>query len=247
MSYQIYYDKAFIKVNDKFVPMVNSGSNNCWEVNYCNREIPEKNWSVLNYTMRSKVLFTADEIVEIAKRYEQLSQDNGMCFKTRNKCFEAGEFERWILNGMKSALTVEEYVGCGNELYILDYSCGKTEDWKYYDVTTTEEFLEVLDKLKGSKCISVGFENNREVKRPRRESKNEKIHKRGKFYVLKIDSENGSYFCSFRKNNTTFCQKPDYDFVRAFPTEKAALKYLEKYKVRLGKFKLKPVLIENAA
>ena len=70
MSYQIYYDKAFIKVNDKFVPMVNSGSNNCWEVNYCNREIPEKNWSVLNYTMRSKVLFTADEIVEIAKRYE---------------------------------------------------------------------------------------------------------------------------------------------------------------------------------
>ncbi|MDO4746675.1 MAG: hypothetical protein Q4B18_08965, partial [Bacillota bacterium] len=68
MSYQIYYDKAFIKVDDKFVPMVNSGSNNCWEVNYCNREIPEKNWSVLNYTMRSKVLFTADEIVEIAIR-----------------------------------------------------------------------------------------------------------------------------------------------------------------------------------
>ena len=119
MSYQIYYDKAFVKVNDKFVPMINSGSNNCWEVNFCNREIPEKNWSVLNYTVRSKVLFTADEIVEIAKRYEQLSQDNGMCFKTRNKCFEAGEFERWILNGMKSALTIEEYVGCGMNFIFL--------------------------------------------------------------------------------------------------------------------------------
>lgn len=55
MSYQIYYDKAFIKVEEKYVPMINSGSNNCWEVNFFGQEIPEKNWSVLNYTCRSKL------------------------------------------------------------------------------------------------------------------------------------------------------------------------------------------------
>lgn len=246
MSYQIYYDRAFIKVNDKYVPMVNSGSNNCWEVNFCNREIPEKNWDVLNYTMRSEIMFTAEEIKEIAKRYEKISRDSGMCFKTRNIAFEPGEFERWILCGMKNALTVEEYTACGNVLNILDCSAGITKEWKKYEVKTTDEFLHTVEKLKNCKCLSVGFENNRQVIRPEKESKSMRIRKLGNYYALKLDGEFGSYFCNFRKSSITLCGTPDFDKARAFDSEKAALKYLEKNKNRLSRYKLKPVLIENA-
>lgn len=245
MSYQIYYNKAFIRVDDKFVPMVNSGSNNCWEVNFNNREIPEKNWSVLNYPYKEKVLFTPDEVYEIAKRYEKISQESGTCFKTRNKSFEVGEFERWIYFGMKSALTVEEYVSAGNVINIVDRD-GKHTDWKRHEVTTTEEFLAKLDELKDSQSLDVEFENNREVKKPKRESKNVRIRKGKRCFVLKVDSENGSYFCSFRKRNITLCQNPNYDFVRAFTTEKAALKYLEKHKDKLGRIKFVPVPLDKA-
>lgn len=245
MSYQIYYNKAFIKVNDKIVPMVNSGSNNCWEVNFNNREIPEKNWSVLNHTDSSRVLFTADEVVDIANYYERISQESGICYKSRYKCFEAGEFGHWITCGIKNALTVEEYVAYGNVINIVNCD-GKFADRKWYEVKTTEEFLATLENLKGSKSIDVQFENNREVIKPKREPKNVRIRNSGKrCYVLKLDSEKGSYFCSFRKNNITLCGNPSYEFVRTFATEKAALKYLEKYKDRLSRYRFVPVPLDE--
>ena len=243
MSYQIYYDRAFIKVGDKFVPMVNSGSNNCWEVNFCNRSIPEKNWGVLNNAHYNKVLFTVDEIKEIAKRYEKISQDSGICYKTRNKCFEAGEFERWILGGMKSALTVEEYVNCGNVLYITARNEVGSSSWS---VNSTDELLKKLNELNGFKSLDMEFEYNRQVFRPEKESKSMRIRKLGRYYALKLDSEFGSYFCSFRKNRITFCRTPDFEQARAFETEKDALRYLEKNKEGLSRYKLVPVLIEIA-
>ena len=247
MSYQIYYDRAFIRVNDCFIPVVNSGSNNSWEVSFGGREIPEKEWEVLNHTCRSKFLFTAEEIREQAKVYEEISQRQGNCFKSRYRQFEKGEFERWISGGMNSAFTTEEYIRCGNVPYISEYMSDDVSKHRTHYFRTTEELLKLLGKLKDAKSLDLRFENNREVVKPRRTSKNERIRQCKNFYVLKADGGKGLYFCSFRKHNTTFCQKPDYDFVRAFKTEKAALKYLEKYKDRLGNFNLKPVPIETVA
>lgn len=245
MSYQIFYDRAFIRVKDLFIPIVNSGSNNCWEVGLSGRDIPEKEWEVLNHTCRSKFLFTADEIREQAKIYEEISQRQGTCFKSRYRQFGKGEFESWIKCGMNSAFTTEEYYRCGNVPYISEYYSDDVSKHKTHYFKTTDELINLLEKLKDAKCIDIRFENNREIVKPRRASKNERIRQLGQCYVLKKDSEIGSYFCSFRKNNTTFCGIPDFSFVRAFPTEKAALKYLEKYKERLGRFNLKPVLIET--
>ena len=122
MSYEIYYDRAFIRVGERFVPLVNQGSNNCWETNWNGRDITEKNWQVLNWRRRSQLIFTEDEVKQIAKDYEQVSQESGTCFKTRHRPFGKGEFERWILCGLKSAYTIEEYVGFGNRFAIHDYS-----------------------------------------------------------------------------------------------------------------------------
>ena len=32
MSSEIYYDRAYIRVGDRFIPVVNHGSSNCFEI-----------------------------------------------------------------------------------------------------------------------------------------------------------------------------------------------------------------------
>ena len=74
MSSEIYYDRAYIRVGDRFIPVVNHGSSNCFDFDACGREVPEKHWSVLNYTFRH--LFTEEEIRQIAAIYEAANSDN---------------------------------------------------------------------------------------------------------------------------------------------------------------------------
>lgn len=248
MSYQIYYDRAFIKVNDKFIPVVSSGSNNCWEVSYKGREIPERHWEIINHGCRLKVLFTVDEIKEQAKRYEEISQRQGTCFKSRNKRFEEGEFERWILGGIKNALTIEEYVRYGNTLYISIYAPNEAVMYKTHYFATTEKFLELLGQYENKTSIEVEFENSRHIYRPKKISQSARNRNLDRYYVLQEESDFFvSYFCRFRKYRTVFHGDPKNAQVRAFKTEIEAMQYLDKHKERLGKMKLKPVLIESAA
>ena len=44
MSSEIFYDKAFIRVGEKYIPIVNHGSSNCFDIDRRGREIPEKRW-----------------------------------------------------------------------------------------------------------------------------------------------------------------------------------------------------------
>ena len=91
MSSEIFYDKAFIRVDDRYIPVVNHGSSNCFDFDSRGREIPEKHWSVLNYTRRDSQIFTAEEMQHIAEVYEAASMNNrGGTRKSRNRSFEEG-------------------------------------------------------------------------------------------------------------------------------------------------------------
>ena len=97
MSSEIYYDRAYIRVGDRFIPVVNHGSSNCFDFDACGREVPEKHWSVLNYTFHGRQLFTEEEIRQIAAVYEAANSDNRDGIrKSRNRSFDVGEFGRWI-------------------------------------------------------------------------------------------------------------------------------------------------------
>ena len=63
MSSEIFYDRAFIRVGEQFIPVVNHGSSNCFDINIRGREIPEKHWSVINYPHWGKMLFSVEEIL----------------------------------------------------------------------------------------------------------------------------------------------------------------------------------------
>lgn len=237
MSYQIYYERAYIRVKDKFIPLVCDGSNNSWEVNmFTGRDMAERNWHILNHKNRSKLLFTADEIKGIANDYEQIRRRDGTCFKSRNRIFEIGEFERWIINGMNRAYTIEEYTGMGNSLYVLDFSSEDLDEWQEYPFRTTDEFLHLLDMLKGSKRLSVSFTDNRKVIKPAGSPQSISLRKGGRYYVLKGYLFSDAYFCSIRRKSVKYSIKPDDDEVRAFPTKADARRYLNKYKDRLSRF-----------
>ena len=243
MSYEIYYDRAFICVEDKFVPLVNQGSNNTWETNLFGRQVPEKNWQVLNWRDRSKLLYPENEVRNIAKDYGRISEENGMCFKTRNRSFVPGEFERWILCGLKSAYTAEEYISFGNSMFILDYSTGEPSDWETYPFRTTVEFKSLLDKLAGRSHLNIQFVNNRTLSRPKRQKQSIRYHDLNEYYVLcrtTYDFEGDRYFCTLKKTGYAYTHQCS-DSVRTFPTRKTAEKYLEKNLMRLKEFQAKKI------
>ena len=81
MSSEIFYAKAFLRVGDRFIPVVNHGSSNCYDFDSRGREIPERHWSVLSYPFRGRLAFTAAEIKQIAAAFEEANTENrgGTC------------------------------------------------------------------------------------------------------------------------------------------------------------------------
>jgi hypothetical protein len=251
MSYSIYYERAFIRVGDKFIPLANSGSNNCFE-HYRGREVAEKNWSVLNWTHEGQLLFSELEIKEIARINDTYNQKSGMIFKSRNRRFAAGEFERWIINGMKSAHTVEEYVSFGNRFFILDYSSSEIKEWTKHYFKTTEELLSILDSLKAGKRLNIQLCNNREVYRPKtRRAPRKPLNVRGlpEYYILKGEVDGYSaYFIKLSRNGgfryaTSFISGQ----AKPFLTEKDALRYLDKNQHILKLYKFTPEKVVKSA
>jgi hypothetical protein len=235
MSYEIYYDRAYIRVGDRYIPMVSQGSSNCFTFNAFGREVPEKNWQMLNWQHREQLLFTAEELRAQADIYEENHQLNGMSFKTRNQPFAPGAFGRWIANGMKNAYTIEEYVRFGNMLYVHDYSDPTTSKWEKHYFRTTEEFLALLEQLKSCMELNVSFANSREVYRPVQHRPKTSAPDRStlpEYYVLKFEL---GYFVKLMQRGFKYAYNNDPRSVRIFPTEAAAQKYLEQYRQRLGK------------
>lgn len=237
MSYEIYYDRAFICVEDKYIPLVNSGSNNCFDINLRGREICEKNWSVLNWKHKKQFLFSADEIKDIARQYDLYNQECGMMFKSRNVCFGPGEFERWVINAMKRAYTVEEYVGFGNGFYVLDYSASETKEWTRHPFKTTDELLGILDTLKERPSLDIQLSYNREVYRPKTHRANPTHLRPGdlpEYYVLKGEIKGQTvYFAKLTKYGFKYVWFCSSSAIKVFPIEKDALRYLTKYQDRL--------------
>lgn len=253
MSYQIYYDRAYIRVGDKFIPLVNSGSNNCFEYGIHGRYKCEKNWNVQNWQRSGQFIFTETEIREIARDYDQYNQECGMMFKSRNRCFGKGEMERWLINGMKRAYTVEEYVSFGNGFYLLDYSASESGQWKRYPLKTTGELLRLLDEHGGARHLELKLDDNREVFRPKSDvapRKRRSAATLSEYYVLKgsIDDREVYFAGLNRKGGFKYIPYFSASSVKPFLSETEARRYLRQYGDRmLNQYGFTPEHIVRAA
>ena len=244
MSSEIFYDRAFIRVGERYMPVVNHGASNCFDIDHRGREIPEKHWSVINYPHWEKMLFTAEEMKEVAAAYEKVSMDNqGGTRKSRYRSFEEGEFYRWILGGMKTAHSVEEYQQYGNTVIIIDYS---TESWRKISVSSTDELLNQLEVFKGSSNFTVSFLNSRYVKHPPMRAKKQPtdFEQLPEFFVLRAAQ---GYFVKRSSKRVWFMPGKELfpARVRKFKTEAAARKYLQENADALSKFAFRIERIQN--
>ena len=223
MSSEIYYNRGYIRVGTRYIPVINHGSTNCYEFDRLGREIPERHWSVLRHPTREGMLFTAGEMKQVAERYEKINAENrGGIRKSRNRYFEVSEFGRWILAGMKSAYTVEEYRQYGNSVVVVDYD----DNYRRYPVASTTELLDKIKEL-AKRSIDVSFDDDRHLSRPpqRNPGKPFDFQSISEFFVLHTGQ---GYFVKRSNRRVWFIQKPNstMDRVRKFRTVRAAEKYI---------------------
>lgn len=140
--------------------------------------------------------------------------------KSRNCAFEAGEFQKWFLAGLKNVHTIEEYRQYGNSVVLTDLHTRKTTY-----VSATDSFLEELSCI-GEQNVDIRFDSCRNFYHPPRIGKTSKFDKLKQFYILKAWS---GYFVKRTRRGvmTIRTDDPTVATVRKFRTEKAAQKYME--------------------
>ncbi|SNX54179.1 hypothetical protein [Thermoanaerobacterium sp. RBIITD] len=146
MSYDIIYDRRFIKVDDLYVPMIEIGSNNTFEISASGREIPEKYWMEL-VCDKNKYLYSKEEILQTAKELDEC----GGIYKSRYRSFEKDEFVKYIMSGIKNAKSLEIYIKWGNNLIL------RTSDNIKYPQTTKELKNELIFAALASTKINLYF------------------------------------------------------------------------------------------
>lgn len=173
MSYEIIYDKQFIKVSENiYVPIILQGSNNCYEYSASGRERRSRSWYSQN--INGKILLSLDEMLDycndiresIISRNEEREKDewyeeyqdknfgywcslaiNG---STRNTTF--GQFKGIYITGCKKALTFEQLKEEFITVYVKNSYCSSKELEKYgiksynKSVSTTEELINAIDE-----------------------------------------------------------------------------------------------------
>ena len=138
---------------------------------------------------------------------------------------------------MRSALTVEDYVGAGTVLMGYDNA---TDDTWY--IRTTDELLEALDRNRMNTRFHLTFRNNRDVRRPVKSSRNTNVRNMSEYYVLKGDK---GYFIRQRAGMIFTTLNRDSEQIKRFLTEIEAINYLEKYEDKLSQLSFGVECIKN--
>lgn len=125
MSYEIVYDRRFIRCGNKYIPFCLSGSSNCTQVNPATgKEILERDWQPFIYC-DDMLLASAKELMEIVRKHHSGGREEN--FKFRGKWLDDEQVIRFFEGGIRDAVTVEEIVAqtrctpeCFLGAYVLD-------------------------------------------------------------------------------------------------------------------------------
>jgi hypothetical protein len=168
MSYEIIYNKQFVKVSEtEFIPIILVGSNNCTEMSYNGRERRERSWWTFKYVLDGKCIGTLEEMlkscednrIEYIKSNDDYNDKNYGYFSslaiggasTRNTTF--GMYKGLFTTGCKKALTVEELHSWGLHVevrhgYVNSEELEKTGlERKSYCPKSTSELVERVKEL----------------------------------------------------------------------------------------------------
>ena len=199
MSYEIVYAREFIKTNDgRIVPLILSGSNNCWDTTYRGHWRRERSWFPIYAKSGENPAITPEALMTKIKGY--VPSGYNQHFVRNGKWVNDDSFVRFFENGLKKAKTLEEL---NEELLYKHYLKGivyyygenssvhSVHDVDIRDSKDLDVFLEKVDELikdysgKEKLQISIGFSQDdvlRRIKKPR-----EKKERLKEFYAITTD------------------------------------------------------------
>lgn len=235
MSYEIVYNKQFLKIDGKIIPLVLHGSNNCYEPLTNRRERRERNWNPFYIGNNKQIALTETDLIKMAEslcdggEYQDHFMQNG-------KWVDDKGLIRFFQNGIKNAKTIEEL----RKDYFFMGVYGYFSVWKgigniiknRVGINSSDGlriFLEVAqDRLDNRAekeeiyiCLKYYNEKFESRVKPERKAKEQLTD----YFAIKVGNRD-SYLVkqtSRRIRHTSLC-----NLTKQFKTEKEANKYVEK-------------------
>lgn len=157
MSREIIYDKLFIKVANKIIPMILSGSNNCYELSNAGRERRERSWFAMS--LNQKQILTGKELIESAQKindslaHEDYTEESFLshCAWEIGRLNSFKQFNSWLNTGIKKAITVEQLKELGHNLTLVVKESYSSEDELRIIATDTNKFIDQVEDYENSK------------------------------------------------------------------------------------------------
>lgn len=139
MSYEILYDTAFIKTSRGFLPMILSGSNNCYDVKRDRMgrryEARERHWWAFCPRPLTTDAHPLETALGIIQSWVEEAPDSEF-FWHRGSFMHYKDWPKWYTNACQRALTLEEYLETNAsqsfEAALTVYPKGEWEKSKMY-------------------------------------------------------------------------------------------------------------------
>lgn len=235
MSYEIVYNKQFLKIDEKIIPLVLQGSNNCYEPLANGRQRRIRNWHPIYIGSNKQPALTETELISMVEslcdggEYQEHFVQNG-------KWVDDKGLIRFFQNGIKNAKTIEElkedyffmgmngYFSVWNEMNNIIENC--------VEIKSSDDlmnFLETaqnrLDNRTEKEVIYICLEYYNENFEPRVKLERKSKEHLTDYFAIKVGNRD-SYLVkqtSRRIIYTSLC-----NFTKQFKTEKEADKYIKK-------------------
>ena len=176
MSYDIIYNRAFIKVDDKrTIPFLQAGSSNCFEASGKNPK-RSRSWENMRYHCEDSIIGNNDAIlkhidqckadrIERCKQQVEEYKNDSWAYDDKNygyhisvhfygkKNVSFNAYKSYFANGIKTAKTIEEYNDLSINFYISVYCWDMQKDFidkgiEYKGKQMITSTQDLIDKVK---------------------------------------------------------------------------------------------------
>lgn len=243
MSYEILYNRQFLKTQDnKIIPIILHGSNNCYEYTWNGRERRERNWSICNmpYWCNYKIDFTPEELLKENERW----LDRDEMYKYNGKFINGKQWYNMIKNSIKQAKTIEELEDYERPIAYLSIYKGdkwsKTETIRLNTTKDLQDFITLyynrINNREDDERIYPKIDFNVEKFEHQKRGKRLKKKRLTDYYVVVVDNGHTKYYVSkltARKLLGTYYANS----AKQFTTEQEAQKWIKERNIT-GRFRV---------
>lgn len=236
MSYEILYNKQFLKTQEgKYIPIILSGSNNCYQVQWNGKERRSRKWSICNmpHWCNYKIDFTEEELL---KEQEQWL-DREQFYVVNGKYVNGKQWYNLVKNAIKNAKTIEEldqYDRPVAYLHIWKNDNGKsfdshTDRIKLNNSQDLQDFIKMynerLKEKQNNEAIYPVIDFRVEKFKHQKKGKRQPKEKLNEFYAVVLDRGCAEFFVQqITARRLFYTQYKEY--AKQFKTEREALKWI---------------------